>query len=38
MAKAGRMSAEFIGRIPQALESLRTCSQRCLEYESYEED
>ncbi len=37
MAKAGRMSAEFIGRIPQALEPLRS-SQGCLEYESYEED
>jgi hypothetical protein len=32
------MSAEFIGRMPQALESGRTCSQGCLEYESYEED
>jgi hypothetical protein len=36
--KEGRMSAEFIGRIPQALESGRTCGQGCLEYESYEED
>lgn len=33
------MRAEFIGRIPQALESgAHPAAQGCLEYGSYEED